>query len=68
MHTPISQPVLQIHGGLDPTNRRGSDDSSRDHVAGPYRLEILDHAGHFPHEESADEFSKILVEWLGEQT
>jgi len=68
MRTPSSQAVLQIHGGVDPTIHRGCDDSSRDHVAGPYRLEILDQVGHFPHEESADEFSKILVEWLGEQT
>jgi len=64
MARPLRQPVLQIHGAVDPAVPGGDKDSSRSHVAGPYRLEVLGDVGHFPHEEAPARFNRLLVDWL----
>lgn len=60
----VPQPVLQIHGSLDPTVLRSTAEGSAEHVSGRYRWRLLDGAGHFPHEETPDDVTKELTAWL----
>jgi pimeloyl-ACP methyl ester carboxylesterase len=64
MRAPVAAPVLQIHGALDscvlPATAAGSDA----YVTGPYRWQELAGVGHFPHEESPDEVSSLVLKWL----
>ena len=52
LQTPVSAPVLQVHGAADgcfpPTSRR----VRARHVVAPYRWRLMDGVGHFPHEEA----------------
>ena len=64
MRAPITAPVLQLHGALDPcvlpATARGSDRW----VAGDYRWIEYDDAAHFPHEEIPDRVTADVLEWL----
>jgi pimeloyl-ACP methyl ester carboxylesterase len=63
MRTPITVPVLQLQGAQDaaisPTAA-----TPPDLVEAPLRHEVIASAGHFPHEETADLFNTLLVNWL----
>lgn len=64
MRTPVSVPVLQVHGSLDRVCPPEPARASRSLVAGAYRWRQVPGAGHFPHEERPEEVSHALVEWL----
>jgi pimeloyl-ACP methyl ester carboxylesterase len=64
MRTPITVPVLQVHGALDPTVLPRSAAGSGRYVTAPYTWCLLDGVGHFPHEEAPAAFDKQLLDWL----
>ncbi|MGN6246343.1 MAG: alpha/beta fold hydrolase [Motilibacteraceae bacterium] len=66
MKTPITVPVLQLHGALDRALLPGSAQGSSHYVDGPYRWQLLPGVGHFPHEEDPEAVSGQLLRWLGE--
>ena len=63
---PIRQRVLQLQGSLDPVVTRSAAEASAEHVTGVYRWRTLDGAGHFPHEERPEQFTKELASWLAD--
>ncbi|NLT55054.1 MAG: alpha/beta hydrolase [Actinomycetales bacterium] len=64
LHTPVTVPVLRMHGGLDPYVLPETAATSRRWVAGPLREEVLPSAGHFLPEEAPAAVSAVLVDWL----
>jgi pimeloyl-ACP methyl ester carboxylesterase len=64
MRTPIQAPTLHLQGALDPCVLPAAARGSGVHVEAPYRLRLLDGAGHFPHEEVPDRFDLELRSWL----
>ena len=64
MEVPITQPVLQIIGASDGSILPRSSTGSEDFVSGPYERVDMAGVGHFPHEEDATRFEKILLPWL----
>jgi len=63
MHRPVAVPVLHIHGGADravPFQR-----TPAELIASDVHNEILTGVGHFPHEETPDLVTKVLLDWLG---
>ncbi|MEV2279286.1 alpha/beta hydrolase [Nocardiopsis sp. NPDC049922] len=65
MRRPVTVPVLQVHGSVDPVCPAEAARAARGLVSGPYRWRGIPGAGHFPHEERPEEVSRVLVEWLG---
>ena len=65
MEAPIQRRVLQVQGRHDPMVLPSSVDGSDAYVRADYRRVDLD-AGHFPHEEAADDFNAALIAWLAE--
>ncbi len=63
MEAPVQCPVLQVHGGQDPMVLPTSVDGSDEYVRASYTRYDLT-SGHFPHEESDAEFTRVLIEWL----
>lgn len=59
-------PVLQIHGESDGSVLPSSADGSETFVEADYRRWNIPGIGHFPHEESPQDFSTQLVTWLAE--
>ncbi|MBR8742006.1 alpha/beta fold hydrolase [Nocardiopsis sp. MG754419] len=66
MRHPVRVPVLQLHGSLDPVCPPEVARTSGRSVAGPYRWETIEGAGHFPHEERPRRVSEALVGWVRE--
>ncbi|TWD81031.1 pimeloyl-ACP methyl ester carboxylesterase [Kribbella amoyensis] len=64
MREPVTVPVLQLNGGKDSALAPESAVLPPKLVTGPLRHEVLTSAGHFPHEESPAEFSRVLLDWL----
>jgi pimeloyl-ACP methyl ester carboxylesterase len=64
MRTPITCPVLQLHGAKDPAILPGTAAGSGRYVAGPYTWALLPRVGHFPHEEDPAGFDGALLDWL----
>jgi pimeloyl-ACP methyl ester carboxylesterase len=62
----VDVPVLQISGGLDRAVPRSALTRSASAVCGPYRHTSISEAGHFPHEETPEEFTSTLLEWLSQ--
>lgn len=62
MRPPVSVPTLQIHGALDSCVLPVTAESSWA-VTGPYAWELLEDVGHFPHEESPERVSDLVVDW-----
>jgi pimeloyl-ACP methyl ester carboxylesterase len=64
MHRPIQAPTLHLHGALDscvlPSTARGSGM----YVEAAYRWRLIEGAGHFPQEETPDQFNSELLSWL----
>lgn len=63
---PISAPVLTIRGDLDPLLPERAWARTSSHVTGPYRHVVLPDTGHFPPEESSDEFNRLLLDFLAD--
>jgi pimeloyl-ACP methyl ester carboxylesterase len=61
---PITVPVLQLQGELDPVVLPETASRSRDWVSGAYTYRELAGAGHFLPEEQPDVVSAELVGWL----
>jgi len=66
MRATITAPVLQIHGENDHSISVSSAADSFEHCSGPYEMRHMTEVGHFPHEEDAETFSDILLEWLNQ--
>jgi pimeloyl-ACP methyl ester carboxylesterase len=66
MSSPVTVPTLQLHGVLDPAVAVRSAQGSDRYVEADYRLHLMPGVGHFPHEEDSAEFTRVLLEWLGD--
>lgn len=64
MRTPITRPVLHLHGARDPAVLPSSAAGSGQYVAGPYTWSLIGEAGHFPQEEQPDAVNEVLTTWL----
>ena len=62
---PVTVPVLQVHGRLDPAILPATVDGSEQHVSASYKRVDLE-CGHFPHEEVPDSFHAALLPWLSD--
>jgi pimeloyl-ACP methyl ester carboxylesterase len=62
--TPVTAPVLQIHGTLDGAVLPATVDGSQAYAAGGYTRVDMDGIGHFPHEEDPPAFDAALLAWL----
>jgi pimeloyl-ACP methyl ester carboxylesterase len=61
---PIDVPVLQLHGSLDRCVLPRTAKRSGRFVGGSYEWQLIEGAGHFPHEEAPDAVSAELLRWL----
>ena len=61
----VRAPVLQLHGALDGGIRPESAHGSGAWAHGPYELQVLEGLGHFPHEESPELITAMLLEHAG---
>jgi pimeloyl-ACP methyl ester carboxylesterase len=66
MKSPVSAPVLHLHGAVDPCVLPQAARGAGRYVEGPYRWKVLDGTGHFPHEERPDLFDAELLGWLAD--
>jgi pimeloyl-ACP methyl ester carboxylesterase len=64
---PITPPTLLLWGDEDPALGRKGVEETAALVAGPYRLQVLEGAGHWLQFERADEVSRAIVEHIGGQ-
>jgi pimeloyl-ACP methyl ester carboxylesterase len=64
MKTPITVPVLHLHGEDDPTVLPGTAAGSERYCQGPFERQLIPRAGHFLPEEAPDAVSTALVDWL----
>jgi pimeloyl-ACP methyl ester carboxylesterase len=65
MKTPISVPVLQLHGRDDGAVLAASAGGSGEFCAGPFERHLLPGVGHFLPEEAPEAVNRHLVDWLG---
>ena len=63
---PISTPTLFIWGAEDMALGRRAVDETAEYMKGPYRLEILEGAGHWLQYERAADVSHLMVEHLNQ--
>jgi pimeloyl-ACP methyl ester carboxylesterase len=61
---PVTVPVLQLHGQLDPVVLAATARDGADWVAGEHTYHELSGAGHFLPEERADDVTDHLLAWL----
>jgi pimeloyl-ACP methyl ester carboxylesterase len=67
LDTPITVPVLQVHGAVDrclPVATARLSGRQARLAAGGYRFEIVAGAGHFLPEEAPDRVGELLLEWV----
>lgn len=64
MRSPVTVPTLQVQGALDGPGPARSAAGSGRWVESDFRWLLMPEVGHFPHEEDADAFSRILLNWL----
>jgi len=62
----ITVPALFVGGTADPVLGFMRPERATEVVVGPYRQVLLDGAGHWVHQERADEVTAILLDFLGE--
>lgn len=60
----ITVPALFIAGTADPTLRFTRTDRAAEVISGPYRQEMIDGAGHWITQDSAEEVNRLLLEFL----
>ncbi|MEO8888067.1 MAG: alpha/beta hydrolase [Jatrophihabitantaceae bacterium] len=63
LRTPITAPVLQLHGDFDTCVLPSTAQGSGQYVTGAYEYRVLDGVGHFPHNEVPDLISGELLRW-----
>ncbi|SHG10281.1 Pimeloyl-ACP methyl ester carboxylesterase [Jatrophihabitans endophyticus] len=63
MRTPITAPVLHLHGDFDTCVLPATAQGSGQYVSGEYEWRVLDGVGHFPHSEVPEQVSGELVRW-----
>jgi pimeloyl-ACP methyl ester carboxylesterase len=63
MEAPVQRRVLQLHGAHDPMVLASSVDGSDEYVRGDYQRVDFE-SGHFPHEETPEQFTAALLTWL----
>jgi pimeloyl-ACP methyl ester carboxylesterase len=63
LRTPITAPVLQLHGDFDTCVLASTAQGSGQFVTGEYEWRVLDGVGHFPHNEVPELVSGDLVRW-----
>jgi pimeloyl-ACP methyl ester carboxylesterase len=61
----VGTPTALLWGDQDPALGRRAVEATADHVEGPYRLEVLEGAGHWLQFERPDEVSKALTRAAG---
>ncbi|MGH3260391.1 MAG: alpha/beta fold hydrolase [Trebonia sp.] len=66
MRTPVTAPVLHLHGAVDPCVPPQAARGAGRYVEGPYRWKLVEGAGHFPHEERPGPFDAELLGWLAD--
>jgi pimeloyl-ACP methyl ester carboxylesterase len=66
LRTPVTAPVLHLHGAADPCIPPQAARGAGRYVEGPYRWKVIEGAGHFPHEERPAAFDAELVGWLAD--
>ncbi|GAA2165348.1 alpha/beta hydrolase [Pedococcus bigeumensis] len=64
MRTPISLPVLQLHGEHDGAVLADTAGGSASYVTGPFERHLVPNAGHFLPEEAPDVVNQHLLDWL----
>jgi pimeloyl-ACP methyl ester carboxylesterase len=62
---PILTPTQLVWGEQDPAIGPAPTRATGDHVAGEYRLEVLEGAGHWLQFERPDDVSRLLLDWMG---
>lgn len=65
---PIPVPTLFVWSSGDISMSRVGAEATGDHVAGPYRFEVLDGVSHWIAEEAPDRLGALLLEHLGGRT
>ncbi len=66
LRTPVTAPVLHLHGAVDPCIPPQAARGAGRYVEGPYRWKVIEGAGHFPHEERPSAFDAELLGWLAD--
>jgi len=61
---PITTPTLYVWSTEDPALGRAAAEGTADHVAGPFRFEILQGVGHFVPELAPDALNRLLLDHL----
>jgi len=64
MSRPVERPVCTVHGADDPAVPENGYGRTHTRVAGPFEQHLLTGAGHFPHEETPEAFTSVLLGWL----
>lgn len=62
--TTIHVPTLVIHGGADPCNAPSTSEGKDDFFSDTYQRVVLDHIGHFPQREAAEEVQQTIMDFL----
>jgi pimeloyl-ACP methyl ester carboxylesterase len=63
LRTPITAPVLHLHGDFDTCVLPRTAQGSGQYVTGQYEWRVLDGVGHFPHNEVPEFVSGELIRW-----
>ena len=63
LRTPVTAPVLQLHGDFDRCVLPATAQGSGQYVAGDYEWRTLDGVGHFPHNELPETVSGEIIRW-----
>ena len=63
LRTPITTPVLNLHGDFDTCILPSTAQGSGQYVTGAYEYRVLDGVGHFPHNEVPDLVTGELLRW-----
>jgi pimeloyl-ACP methyl ester carboxylesterase len=61
---PITTPTLYVWSTNDPALGREAAEATAEHVAGPYRFEVLDGVSHWIAEEAPEQLNALLLEHL----
>jgi pimeloyl-ACP methyl ester carboxylesterase len=64
LRTPVTVPVLLLHGEDDPTVLASASRGSEEYCTGPFERHVLPGAGHFLPEEAPEPVNDHLVRWL----
>jgi pimeloyl-ACP methyl ester carboxylesterase len=63
LRTPVTAPVLQLHGDFDTCVLPSTAQGSGQYVTGDYEWRTLDGVGHFPHNEVPELVSGEIIRW-----